>query len=79
MLLPMLDLRGFASFVDSFFNEEILTPLHAVLRVVAKHYSIKPDAQFVLRSQKRHTRLLRRAIAFTVIAPDARRDEVLRR
>jgi hypothetical protein len=45
------ELRRLASRALCLFVEEVLTPLRARLRVVAEHDAVKPDAEFVLRSQ----------------------------
>ena len=46
---------------------------------MTKKHVVEPQPQQLLRSQQRHTRLLRRAIALTLITLDAGRYKVMRR
>src|SRR5690606_573057 len=59
-------------------DEEILLPFRTRLGVVTKQDVIEPKAKQLLRRQERHTCLLRRAVAFPLVAFDARGHEVLR-
>ena len=46
---------------------------------MTKKHVVEPQPEQLLRSQQRHTRLLRRAIALTLITLDAGRYQVMRR
>ena len=76
--VPQLRCHYFSLVLD-IVHEQILSPLRTILRVVTEKYVIEAQAKKLLRSEQRHTRLLRSSIAFTLIALYAGRHEILRR
>src|SRR5437588_7506364 len=60
-------------------DEQVLAPFGSRLGVVAEQHVFEPDAQRLLRSEKRHARLFGRAAALARVARDAGRREVFGR
>lgn len=65
--------------IGSVVHKQVFAPFRAVLGVVTQQHMIEAEAKQLLRREQRHSRLLGRAVAFALIALDARGHQILRR
>ena len=60
-------------------HKEIFSPLRPIFGIVAEQHMIESETEQLLRGQQRHAGLFRRAVAFTLVAFNAGRHEIVRR
>lgn len=65
-------------FIDSVVHKQVFAPFRLIFGVVTQQHVIEAEPKQFLRRKQRHSRLLWRAIAFALIALDARGHKILR-